>query len=185
MLGPAVGLRPGVGAVFDAAISDPQAPQSPVVVALESASDGSVSICAIAIAPANDPAGEAAIPDPVLCGSLTKCAAAGLTGVLQVIGDPGGAIYLSGGGVIGVRTPGAPSLEVILLRSGRVPDGDWETAFSAAAAGTSMAAELISRRLNRQDQPRAIRINRVGLYSEGGAAVHVVVEQVLQLVVLL
>ena len=31
LLGPAVGLRPGVGAVFDAAISDPQAPQSPVV----------------------------------------------------------------------------------------------------------------------------------------------------------
>jgi len=93
-----------------------------------------------------DPAGEAA-PDPVLAESLTKSAAGGLTGVLQVIGDPGGAIYLSGGGVIGVRTPGAPSLEVIVLRSGRVPDDGWEAAFAAAAAGTPMTAELITRGL--------------------------------------
>ena len=54
-----------------------------------------------------DPAGEAA-PDPVLAESLTKSAAGGLTGVLQVIGDPGGAIYLSGGGVIVACTKARP-----------------------------------------------------------------------------
>jgi len=87
------------------------------------------------------------VPDPVLRESLTSGAAVGLTGVLQVIGDPGGVIYLSGGEVIGVKTPGAPSLEVLVLKSGRVPDDGWDAAFSAAAAGTAMSAELVTRGL--------------------------------------
>ena len=89
----------------------------------------------------------AAAPDPVLRESLTRSAAVGLTGVLQVIGDPGGTIYLSEGGVIGVKTPGAPSLEVLMLRSERVPEEGWDAAFAASAAGTSMSAELTTRGL--------------------------------------
>jgi hypothetical protein len=87
------------------------------------------------------------VTDPVLRESLTSSAAVGLTGVLQVIGDPGGTIYLSGGEVIGIKTPGAPSLEVLVLRSGRVPEDGWEAAFAAAAAGTAMSAELTTRGL--------------------------------------
>ncbi len=88
-----------------------------------------------------------AVTDPVLRESLTSSAAVGLTGVLQVIGDPGGTIYLSGGEIIGIKTPGAPSLEVLVLKSGRVPEDGWEAAFSAAAAGTAMSAELTTRGL--------------------------------------
>jgi hypothetical protein len=94
-----------------------------------------------------DSADNAAAPDPVLRESLTRSAAVELTGVLQVIGDPGGTIYLSGGGVVGVKTPGAPSLEVLVLRSERVPEDGWDAAFSASAAGTSMSAELTTRGL--------------------------------------
>ena len=94
-----------------------------------------------------DPADVAAVTDPVLRESLTSSAAVGLTGVLQVIGDPGGAVYLSGGDIIGIKTPGAPSLEVLVLKSGRVPEDGWEAAFSAAAAGTAMSDELTTRGL--------------------------------------
>jgi ribosomal protein L32 len=61
LLGPGVGLRPGVGAVFGAAISDPQAPQTPVTVAAQSAGDGNVSIAAVVITAANDPQTQAAV----------------------------------------------------------------------------------------------------------------------------
>jgi hypothetical protein len=91
--------------------------------------------------------GDAAIPDPMLRDSLLRGAKDGLTGVLQVIGDPGGTIFLSGGEVIGIKTPGAPSLEVIALRSGRVAEDAWEAAFAAAAAGSTMTAELTGRGL--------------------------------------
>jgi len=61
VLGPGVGLRPGVGGVFGAAISSPQAPQTPVTIAIESAGDGNVSIAAVTISPANDPLTQAGI----------------------------------------------------------------------------------------------------------------------------
>ena len=50
------------------------------------------------------------------------CAAAGMTGVLRVTGDPGGAIHLADGLVTAIETPGAPSPEVLLLRSHRVTE---------------------------------------------------------------
>jgi hypothetical protein len=93
------------------------------------------------------PSDHAVAPDPVLRESLTSSATVGLTGMLQVIGDPGGTIYLSGGGVIGIKTPGAPSLEVLVLRSERVPEDGWDAAFAASAAGTAMSAELTTRGL--------------------------------------
>jgi hypothetical protein len=80
--------------------------------------------------------------------ALMVCGAAGMSGVLRVTGDPGGAVHLAHGLVIGLATPGAPGPESLLLRSGRVSDADWEDAFSAAAAlGRPMGVELVAREL--------------------------------------
>jgi hypothetical protein len=78
---------------------------------------------------------------------LLDCAAGRRSGVLRVTGDPGGAVYLSDGKVTAISTPGAPDPEVILLRSGRVPELGWSAAFAAAAASGAMGAELVRRGL--------------------------------------
>jgi hypothetical protein len=78
--------------------------------------------------------------------ALTECAASNLSGLLLVAGDPGGVIHLAEGGVAAIQTPGAPSAEVILLRSHRVSEATWDTAFAASAAsGAPMSAELLGR----------------------------------------
>ena len=83
-----------------------------------------------------------------LADTLRECAAARFTGVLRVDGQPGGTIYLADGGIAACETPGAPGLEVILLRSKRVSVADWDAAFSAAAVvDRQMTAELIDRGL--------------------------------------
>jgi hypothetical protein len=61
LLGANVGLRPGPGGVYDATITSPQAPQTPVSIAMMAASDGRVSIAAVVIAPANDQHEKAAV----------------------------------------------------------------------------------------------------------------------------
>lgn len=77
--------------------------------------------------------------------ALSKCLVSSLSGTLVVTGDPGGVIHLDGGGVVAVQTPGAPSAEVILLRSHRVSEAGWDAAFAASAAnGGSMGAELVA-----------------------------------------
>ena len=60
--------------------------------------------------------------------ALLVCAAAGMSGVLRVTGDPGGAVHLARGRVVAIETPGAPSPEVLLLRSRRVSESDWDAA---------------------------------------------------------
>lgn len=76
------------------------------------------------------------------------CAAAGMSGALRVTGKPGGAIHLADGLVVAIETPGAPSPEVLLLRSHRVTESSWDAAFAvAAAAGRPMSAEIIARQL--------------------------------------
>jgi len=80
--------------------------------------------------------------------ALGVCAAAGMSGALRVTGQPGGAIHFADGLVMAIETPGAPSPEVLLLRSHRVADSDWDAAFAAAAvAGRPMSAELVARQL--------------------------------------
>jgi hypothetical protein len=80
--------------------------------------------------------------------ALMACAAGGLSGVLRVTGDPGGTIHLAGGTVAAIETPGAPGPEVLLLRSHRVAESDWDAAFTATAAvGGPMPAELVARGL--------------------------------------
>ncbi|MGD0559004.1 MAG: hypothetical protein ABSA93_29035 [Streptosporangiaceae bacterium] len=80
--------------------------------------------------------------------ALKKCSATKFSGVLRVAGDPGGTIYLAGGGIAACETPGAPGLEAILLRSRVISEKDWDEAFAASAmAGRPMTAELVAREL--------------------------------------
>jgi hypothetical protein len=85
---------------------------------------------------------------PGLLGQmLLDCAADRTTGALCVTGEPGGTVHLVDGRVVAVDTPGAPGPEVILLRSGRVPESGWAAAFTVAAADGRMRAELVRRGL--------------------------------------
>jgi hypothetical protein len=84
----------------------------------------------------------------VLTDVLRERADAKFSGALRVDGQPGGIIYFVAGRISGCETSGAPSLEVILLRSQRVSVSDWEAAFTAAAVGRrQMMAELVERDL--------------------------------------
>ena len=86
--------------------------------------------------------------DGILTGVLREWAAAKFSGALRVDGQPGGIIYFADGRISGCETSGAPSLEVILLRSQRISVPDWEAAFTAAAVGRrQMMAELVERHL--------------------------------------
>lgn len=86
--------------------------------------------------------------DGGLTAGLRQYATARFSGVLRVDGQPGGAIHLVDGGISACQTSGAPSLEVILLRSGRVAESDWNAAFTEAAiAERPMTAELVERGL--------------------------------------
>lgn len=86
--------------------------------------------------------------DGPLEDALKECATARFTGVLRVDGVPGGTIHLSGGGIGACDTPGAPSLEVVFLRSQMIGEADWDAAFtSAAKTGRPMADELTERDL--------------------------------------
>jgi hypothetical protein len=80
--------------------------------------------------------------------ALRQYAAHRFSGLLLVTGQPGGTVYLADGDISGCETPGAPSLEVILLRSLRVSEADWNAAFTAAAvAGRPLTAELVGQGL--------------------------------------
>jgi hypothetical protein len=90
---------------------------------------------------------EDVIPRP-LRQALVDCAADRLSGVLRVTGHPSGTIHFAEGRITAAETPGAPGLEVILLRSQRLDESGWDAAFAAAAAsGRGMRAELVGREL--------------------------------------
>jgi hypothetical protein len=78
---------------------------------------------------------------------LVSIARLGTSGLLRVTGEPGGVIHLADGLITAISTPGAPDPEAILLRSDRVPEGGWSSAFAAAASDGRMAAELVKRDL--------------------------------------
>ena len=79
--------------------------------------------------------------------ALLNCAAGRQSGALRVYGQPGGTVHVVDGGVAGIDTPGAPSPDVVLLRSGRVPEPGWQDAFAVAAVDGRMGAELVRRGL--------------------------------------
>lgn len=78
---------------------------------------------------------------------LTEYAARGLSGTVRVIGDPGGLVHFSQGGVVAVDTSGAPGPELLLSRSGQISEPSWTLAYAAAAASGQLTAELVRRRL--------------------------------------
>jgi hypothetical protein len=82
-----------------------------------------------------------------LSQALAECASDGVSGVIRIAGEPGGVVHLAGGAVAAIDTPGAPGPEVILLRSGRVPESGWAAAYAAAAPDGAVGAELVRRDL--------------------------------------
>ncbi|MEV4616157.1 hypothetical protein AB0K43_26715 [Kitasatospora sp. NPDC049258] len=54
------------------------------------------------------------------------------TGAVLVSGTPGGVVHLRRGLVVAVETPGAPSVETVLLKSRRITEEDWSAARAAA-----------------------------------------------------
>ncbi|TXS60767.1 MULTISPECIES: hypothetical protein [unclassified Streptomyces] len=64
-----------------------------------------------------------------------------------VAGSPGGAIHLRDGLVVAVETPGAPTVEGLLLRSGRVTEEAWAAVCAADPHHERTAAELAGRGL--------------------------------------
>ena len=76
---------------------------------------------------------------------LGECATDRASGVVRISGEPGGTVHLADGAVTAIDTPGAPGPEVILLRSGRVPEPGWAAAFAATAISGKVGAELVRR----------------------------------------
>jgi len=70
-----------------------------------------------------------------------------LSGTLLVAGDPGGSFHFRAGAVVEVSSPGAPGVETLLLRSGRVGESDWAAALRAGIADHSAGAELVAKGL--------------------------------------
>ncbi|WP_234371438.1 hypothetical protein [Streptomyces sp. XY431] len=67
------------------------------------------------------------------------------TGSVVVSSAPGGTIHLERGLITAIETPGAPTAETLLLKSGRIGQPDWaaaETAASSAGAAASTAGDL-------------------------------------------
>ncbi len=87
---------------------------------------------------------------------LLACETERLSGVLRVTGEPGGLIHLSEGNVTTVETAGAPGPDLILVRSGRIPEASWAGAFTAAAAGGRLGPELVKRGLIGEGELEAV-----------------------------
>lgn len=56
---------------------------------------------------------------------LARAAAERITGALRVSGGPGGVLWFRDGLVVAAQSPGAPGVEALLIRTGRVSDEDW------------------------------------------------------------
>ncbi|MGH4030037.1 MarR family transcriptional regulator [Actinomycetota bacterium Odt1-20B] len=86
-----------------------------------------------------DPAGYG-----TLARALAECASTAATARIRVTGRPGGVFHLREGRVIGVDSPGAPGLEALLLRSGRVGETEWAAALAGRATdpGADLGADL-------------------------------------------
>ncbi|EME63896.1 hypothetical protein [Amycolatopsis decaplanina] len=81
----------------------------------------------------------------LLARALTVCCDDGVSGALYLSGRPGGVIHLRDGAVIAVETPGAPGVDALLLRSGRISEADWSAALRAGRGGPTPRDELLAR----------------------------------------
>ncbi|WP_415954203.1 MarR family transcriptional regulator [Streptomyces sp. KLOTTS4A1] len=59
------------------------------------------------------------------------------TCAIRISGNPGGSLHLREGRVVSAGSPGAPGLETMLLRSGRIPEQEWSAARAAVGPGTA------------------------------------------------
>ena len=66
---------------------------------------------------------------------------------VRVTGTPGGAIHVRDGLVVAMETPGAPNVEGLLLRSGRLTEEAWAAVCAADTTHERLAAELVARGL--------------------------------------
>ncbi|MFD4606191.1 hypothetical protein ACFWPQ_50355 [Streptomyces sp. NPDC058464] len=64
-----------------------------------------------------------------------------------VSGSPGGVIHVRDGMVVGMETPGAPGVEVLLLKSHRIAEDDWTAARATGTDPARLALELVARGL--------------------------------------
>jgi len=55
-------------------------------------------------------------------------------GAVTVSGSPGGTIHLERGLVLAIETPGTPTAETLLLRSGRISEAAWNAALAATGS---------------------------------------------------
>jgi hypothetical protein len=89
----------------------------------------------------------ARVPPEGMIAALTERSRVGATGTLLAVGDPGGLLRLDRGRVTGAESPGAPGVEALLLRSGRVLEASWVAACQAGAPPGRFAVELVRRGL--------------------------------------
>lgn len=82
-----------------------------------------------------------------LARNLVRARRERLSGTLVVVGDPGGTFYLANGAIVAVESPGAPTVETLLVRSGRIGKDEWAAAYRAGATVGRIGAELIDRTL--------------------------------------
>jgi hypothetical protein len=75
---------------------------------------------------------------------LAQCHADRVTGTLRIVGNPGGLFQLCDGAVIAVDSPGSPGADTLLLRSGRISEGDWSEALRGSADTRSCQAALVA-----------------------------------------
>ncbi|MDY0811227.1 hypothetical protein [Kitasatospora purpeofusca] len=61
------------------------------------------------------------------------------TGSVAVSSAPGGTIHLERGLITAIETPGAPTAETLLLKSGRIGQADWAAVASAASSVGAVA----------------------------------------------
>ncbi|MFJ9895822.1 hypothetical protein ACIQPR_21150 [Streptomyces sp. NPDC091280] len=66
---------------------------------------------------------------------------------VRVTGTPGGSIHVRDGLVVAMETPGAPGIEGLLLRSGRVEEEAWAEVRASDTTHEHLAAELVARGL--------------------------------------
>jgi hypothetical protein len=78
-----------------------------------------------------------------LPGLLVRLRAERFSGAVVVSGSPGGVIHLRDGLVAAIRTPGAPTAESLLLKSGRVGEEEWAAARAGCPADADLAVTLV------------------------------------------
>ncbi len=105
-------------------------------------------------APAVGPPALAALPD-VATSRVHQLAAEASTGVLQIVGHPGGLIYLANGRIVHAESPSTPGVEVAVLRAIRTDETAWEETLTSlqARAGRKAAVAAASEAVTRGAVP--------------------------------